>query len=149
MSYGAESERRIAHLYEPQRDPNSTVYNPELVDRQIRGDTYPLTIPDTPVVIPVTMLARAEKLVYGDREAAYSHPYDDFSRIAGVWSAYLGVAITAADVAQMMIGLKMCRARVDIVHGRAVKDDTVVDEAGYAECASRINERIGANSEAR
>jgi len=89
-----------------------------------------------------TILQEAQRLVYGDREAAYSHPYTDFTRIASVWSGYLdGHPITPSDVAQMMVLLKVCRARVDIVHGRPPKRDSLVDTAGYAECASRVAER--------
>jgi 5'(3')-deoxyribonucleotidase len=91
---------------------------------------------------PETVLEEAQRLVYGDREAAYSHPFNDFLRIARVWSGYLdGVNITPGDVAQMMVMLKSCRARVDIVHNRPVKRDTLVDIAGYGECARRVSER--------
>jgi hypothetical protein len=90
----------------------------------------------------LTVLQEAQKLVYGDREAAYSHPYDDFKRIAGMWSAYLdGVKITPQDVAQMMVLLKTARVRVDVVHGRKPKRDTLIDIAGYAECGSRVAEK--------
>lgn len=89
-----------------------------------------------------TILEEAQSLVYGDREAAYSHPYDDFARIAGVWGSYIGCAITPLDVAMLMAMLKVCRVKVDIDHFRPPKRDSLVDLAGYAECGNRVAERM-------
>lgn len=91
---------------------------------------------------PESVLQEAQRLVYGDREAAYSHPFDDFQRIARMWSGYLdGVKITPQDVAQLMVLLKVARVRVDVVHNRRPKRDTLVDIAGYSECGYRVSER--------
>lgn len=79
------------------------------------------------------ILNTANKIVNGERQEAYGTPENNFSKIAGMWSTYLGVAITAEDVAAMMILLKT--ARVKSGHG---SDDNWVDIAGYAACGGEI-----------
>jgi hypothetical protein len=79
--------------------------------------------------------AEAGHIVSSTRGGDYGHPLDDFTRIAGLWKAYLGFdEIEPEDVAQMMILLKSARAR----HGR--KRDSLVDQAGYAKTSQMITE---------
>lgn len=79
------------------------------------------------------VLNNANQIVHGDRQEAYGTPENNFSKIAGMWSAYLGVPVSAEDVAAMMILLKT--ARVKSGHG---SDDNWVDIAGYAACGGEI-----------
>jgi hypothetical protein len=74
----------------------------------------------------------AAAIVAGDREADYGEVNESFSRIANLWSAYTGSTIEPWDVAQMMILLKVSRAKT------SKKRDTLVDIIGYAECAGRL-----------
>lgn len=130
MSYGKDSELKALETYD-----GSGIIGKEAVDR-IRESFF---------TEPSTVLDEAKALVYGDREAAYGHPYHDFKRIADVWTGYLAgrSELTPADVPQMMLLLKACRAAVDIERGKPPKHDTIVDEAGYAECAHRVAEYDG------
>lgn len=82
------------------------------------------------------VLNNANQIVHGDRQEAYGTPENNFSKIAGMWSAYLGVPVSAEDVAAMMILLKT--ARVKSGHG---SDDNWVDIAGYAACGGEIQSR--------
>lgn len=84
---------------------------------------------------PRALMRQAEDLVYGDRQGAYGHPYDDYSRTAGMWSSFLGIEITPAQAALMMVLLKISRER------NRPKDDNIVDAHGYLLCYGRIQGR--------
>ena len=89
-------------------------------------------------------LDAAAKAVLTDRAREYGHPEDSFGLIAALWSRYTGCDISTADVAAMMILLKLAR-----VEGNPRHADSWVDIAGYAacgaECAAAMSgcERVG------
>lgn len=72
------------------------------------------------------VLAQADRLINGDRQQAYGDASVSFARIAGLWSAYLGVPVSPNDAAAMMALLKISRAR-----GNPASVDSWVDGAGY------------------
>ena len=86
-----------------------------------------------------TILESAEKCVCHDRQDQYGKPEDSFSAIADLWTAYLDIGreITPVDVAQMMILLKVARAK-----GNQKHQDNWIDVAGYAACAGEIAAEI-------
>jgi hypothetical protein len=75
----------------------------------------------------------AASIVAGERQVDYGDVNESFARIANLWSAYTGSTIEPWDVAQMMILLKVSRAKT------SKKRDTLVDIIGYAECAGKLN----------
>lgn len=75
------------------------------------------------------LLRDAEQLVNGPRNDTYGPPSEDFARTARLWQGYLGVPVTAADVACLMILLKVSRLRATPDH-----EDSWVDIAGYSAC---------------
>ena len=85
------------------------------------------------------ILTEAEAAVYGPRQAAYGHPRDNFERTARLWNGYLfakhlnAPLLDAADVAHMMVLLKMARLMQTPDHR-----DSLVDMAGYAATAARV-----------
>lgn len=81
-----------------------------------------------------TVLEEAQRLVQGDRQAAYSHPKDDMGRTAQMWSGYFGFHVTAEQVAHCMVLVKLSRECHK--HHR----DNLVDAAGYLLCADMIRE---------
>lgn len=83
---------------------------------------------------PESIIDEAKVIVAGDRASDYGDANESFSRIAKLWSAYTGTTISPWDVAQMMILLKVSRAKT------SRKRDTLVDIAGYAECAGKLEE---------
>lgn len=75
----------------------------------------------------LTILEVAAQLTAGDRNESYGHPLDDYTRTAGMWSAFLGVEITA-EQAQLM----MCLVKISRLHNSPRHRDSLVDLAGYA-----------------
>ena len=74
-------------------------------------------------------LDAAAGCVLKDRQNQYGKPEDCFGMISIMWRAYLGVCISAHDVAAMMALLKIARFR----HNPSYEDNAV-DLAGYAAC---------------
>lgn len=81
---------------------------------------------------PGSILFDAEMAVNGSRQADYGTPAENHGRTAALWSAYLGVKVTARDVCMLNILQKVSRER------HCAKRDNLVDIAGYSENASRI-----------
>ena len=80
----------------------------------------------------MSILLEAQGLVHGDRQVTYGHPLDDFSRTAAMWSAILGVPVTAEQV-----GLCMCAVKISR-QCNSPKRDNLVDLAGYAETVQMV-----------
>lgn len=79
-------------------------------------------------------LRLANECVNGAREYDYGTPEDNFDKIAELWSVYLDYPVLKGDVANMMMLLKIARART----GKGT-DDCYVDIAGYASCAYELS----------
>jgi hypothetical protein len=86
--------------------------------------------------LPESILAEAQRITGGDRQAQYGPPDQDFSRTAGMWTSLFGELLKdgarfdAKHVAMAMIVVKLSR----LMYG--AKRDSVVDIAGYAHCLS-------------
>ena len=89
-----------------------------------------------------TILDEAKRLVYGDRETRYGHPFQDFSRTAAMWSALFGRRFSPEDVA-----LAMCCVKLSRESNRPNRDNRV-DLAGYAAALDRVVE-VREENEAR
>ena len=93
----------------------------------------------------LSILRIAENAVYGPRAAAYGHPRSNFTCIAALWDAYLikrGVldegseGIQPRDVAMMCALIKIAR------DAHQPREDNLVDIAGYAATAQRLDEPL-------
>lgn len=82
------------------------------------------------------ILLAADKAVSTERQGIYGHPAENFHNIATMWEGYKGVKFTTADVAMMMILVKVARYRNTPGH-----IDTLVDIAGYVKTEEMILER--------
>jgi hypothetical protein len=78
-------------------------------------------------------LEQATACVMKDRQASHGKPEDSFALIAKFWSAYLGIEIAPHQVAELMVLLKVARAKLN-----KVNEDNRVDIAGYAACAAEL-----------
>ena len=83
----------------------------------------------------MSALLKANDLIHGARNKDYGHPLDDFTKTAKIWSAVLGVPVTAEQVALCMIGVKMSRLCNTPGH-----EDSVIDIAGYAGTYEMVRE---------
>lgn len=78
-------------------------------------------------------LSTAANIINGERQGTYGNAEDSFAVIANLWSAYLKRKVTSADVANMMILMKVARNASGVY-----KDDNWVDICGYAALGSEI-----------
>lgn len=95
-------------------------------------------------------LQEAQRLVHGDRGAAYGHPIDDYTRTGRMWGAVLdgwlrqqpGFADIprVPDIDPRIACLLMAAVKISR-EVNAPKRDNRVDLAGYAECAQMVAER--------
>lgn len=86
----------------------------------------------------LTACEEALTLVYGDRQASYGHPFDDYTRTSAMVEAFLGLPagfIGPRRMAGVMALVKLSR------ESHRPKRDNRVDLAGYAECMERIAQR--------
>lgn len=79
------------------------------------------------------ILDAAIEAVTKDRAATHGGLESSFGQIAAIWSVRLGVTVTPAQVAIMMIDLKTVRG-----WGNPGHLDNWVDMAGYAACGGEL-----------
>lgn len=84
-----------------------------------------------------SILEEAQRLIHGERNKNYGHPRDNFREILALWNGYLGLQLNALDVANLMILMKVARAKDAGWHR-----DSYTDIAGYAGCAERLQEPV-------
>ena len=82
------------------------------------------------------ILQIAAELVSGPRDREHGDKLRNHRNIADLWSAYLGVRITAMDVALMQVLLKVARTKTG-----SLNLDDFVDICGYGGCAGEIASR--------
>jgi len=80
----------------------------------------------------MSITKEAQEIVHGERQQDYGNMAESFQRIAGLWSAYLGVHVDSFDVGKMMILLKVSRAK------NQNHRDSYVDIVGYVECIDKL-----------
>jgi len=73
-----------------------------------------------------TVLDEAQRLVHGARRHDYGTPFENHSRTAALWSAYLQVSLSPEQVCFLNILQKISRSVTSVTR------DTLVDIAGYA-----------------
>ncbi|WP_181022357.1 DUF6378 domain-containing protein [Mycobacterium avium] len=81
-----------------------------------------------------TVLQEAERIINGQRREDYGSVSESFNLIAGMWSAYLGKELSGHDVANLMVLLKIARAK------NGYHRDSYVDIAGYAGCTEKLEQ---------
>ena len=72
--------------------------------------------------------------IVDERAKCYGPIGPNIERTAALWSAYLGVRVTAHDVGWMMVLLKCSRSRVDPAHL-----DNYEDAHGYIHIAETLH----------
>jgi hypothetical protein len=80
-----------------------------------------------------TILEEVARITSSDRQKVYGHPLEDWTRTAKMWSAILGVEVTAAQCCLCMVAVKVSRLCKSPLHR-----DSVVDVLGYARCYAQV-----------
>jgi len=84
-------------------------------------------------MLAAEILAEASRLVSTDRQSQHGDKLENHQNIAALWSAYLGVDISPAQVAMLMVLLKVARTKTG-----AYNADDFVDGAGYLGIAGEL-----------
>ena len=79
-----------------------------------------------------TILQEAQDVVYGDRQADYGSVTQNFTTIAQLWSAVLGIKVSPEQVGLCMVQVKVARQM------NKPKRDNLVDICGYAACLEKM-----------
>lgn len=108
----------------------------EAIDRVRASERRGSVEPEPPVHAQI--LAEAEALLVGDRQADYGPPEVNFRRIADVWDVLIPKpgGWAPADVALAMAGLKLARA------AQGFKRDSAVDAAAYVALWAHLQRRV-------
>lgn len=72
------------------------------------------------ISVDPTVAVDAINLVEGDRHEQYGSYDENLSRIAAMWSSYIGADISAMDVALMMVLVKISRSKAGYARDNAV-----------------------------
>ena len=80
------------------------------------------------------ILATAARLVADDRQRVYGAPYQNFGRIAQLWSVILGRAISRAEVALCMDAVKTAR-----LIQTPDDEDGWIDKCGYSAIGGELS----------
>ncbi len=105
----------------------------------------------------MNILAEAQRLVDGPRQALYGPPWDDYRRVAEITAAALDRDWSAPDALVQMLAVKLARighvvtlydqGRATAAEAAALAEDSLVDLCGYAECLYRTLQHLGADDE--
>ena len=87
------------------------------------------------------ILTEAHALVNGPRQDAYSHPFDDYWKVAQLFYNMTGIQLSIKQAVTFMICVKLARIATNDANGRWHRD-SVVDAAGYLACLSMVHEHI-------
>ena len=107
------------------------------------GGTSKIQIMAGGYALPESILQEAHRLTHGDRQKAYGHPLDDYTRTAAMVSAMLAhklkEPLAPHEMALVMVCVKLSRQI------NAPKRDNMVDGAGYCwvsqECLDEAERR--------
>ena len=80
------------------------------------------------------ILTTAASLITNDRQQVYGTPYQNFGRIAQLWSVILGRAISRAEVALCMDAVKTAR-----LIQTPEDEDGWIDKCGYSAIGGELS----------
>jgi hypothetical protein len=123
------SPRRGKRLVETVQGGSCGCGSPDIPSDQRGNLGHPSIMND-----PRDIALYAAELVSGERQDAYGHPLDNFTRASKIWAVILGCEVSAEQVALCMVGMKVAR------EVNQSKPDTVVDGIGYFLTLNMIQE---------
>jgi hypothetical protein len=92
---------------------------------------------EEPPVPGADILMDAYALITGPRQAAYSHPTEDYTKVTDIFHALTGIRLSLEQGILFMVSIKLARLRTNIDDGRT-HWDSLVDAAGYLGCLGMI-----------
>lgn len=95
----------------------------------------PATREETESLNVSSILSEAHDLVTGDRQKDYGDPVECWDRTAKMFSAYLGIEVSARQASDMMILVKMSRL------ANGFHKDSYRDVAGYAWVSDQVGDK--------
>lgn len=106
------------------------------------GGGVSITVPSPPQTVRAKMLAKAGKLIDGDRDSAYGPPTENFARIARLMTAQGYRAPDGGDIQPHDVAVLQMLTKVGRIAANPGKEDNWLDTAGYSgcgwECASNV-----------
>src|SRR3990167_5592307 len=85
-----------------------------------------------------TWIAKAAQHVFGDRRAAYGHPYYNWQRLQLFWTAIFGTPVSFHQIAYALETMKMCR-ELTRSHPRSEND---IDIIGYQQVLQEVQKMV-------
>lgn len=85
-------------------------------------------------------LIEAFELITGPRNDDYSHPEEDYRRVAQIFHALTGVALDVDQAIMFMVSVKLARLTHNLDKG-GWHHDSLVDAAGYLGCLAMVQAR--------
>lgn len=85
------------------------------------------------MIAAADIVLEAHRLITGERQGTYGHPYDDYSKVKRIFYALTGIELTIEQAILFMVSVKLARLRTNLEAGR-LHHDTLVDTIGYLGC---------------
>lgn len=86
-----------------------------------------------------SILQEAQRLITGERQMAYSHPLDDYTKVIGIFRALTGIELNLDQALLFMVSVKLARLRTNLENG-VLHRDSAVDVCGYLGCMEMIHD---------
>ena len=96
--------------------------------------------PDNPSLAGAEALVEAFELITGPRQAAYSHPEDDYRSVVRIFESITGVQLTVEQGILFMVSVKLARLAHNLDQDK-YHHDSLVDAAGYLGCLAMVQHR--------
>jgi hypothetical protein len=107
--------------------------------RKARTVNHAYAQPDHDPMAGADILTEAHHLITGPRQAAYSHPHDDYTKVRNIYQAMTGISLTVEQAILFMVAVKLARLNTTLQHGR-LHHDSLVDTAGYLGCLNMAHQ---------
>lgn len=112
-----------------------------LLRSQVEQFERGLDEPEEPPVPGASILLDAYALITGPRQAEYSHPTDDYTKVTDIFHALTGVRLSLEQGILFMVSIKLARLRTNIEAGQ-MHWDSLVDAAGYLGCLGMVSQDL-------
>ena len=96
---------------------------------------------EEPPVPGADILLDAYALITGPRQAEYSHPVADYTKVTDIFHSLTGIRLSLEQGILFMVAIKLARLRTNIEAGQ-MHWDSLVDAAGYLGCLGMVSQDL-------